>query len=102
MAGRGSAACAPLLGDEAPIVRAMPNTPAAVRQGMTVACAGPGVTPAQRGAVRHAARRHRHRRLGRRRGLLDPVTAVSGSGPAYVFLLAELLEQAAIEQGIPA
>ena len=34
--------------------------------------------------------------------LLDPVTAVSGSGPAYVFLLAELMEQAAIEQGIPA
>ena len=33
--------------------------------------------------------------------LLDPVTAVSGSGPAYVFLLAELMEQAAIEQGIP-
>ena len=35
-------------------------------------------------------------------GLLDPVTAVSGSGPAYVFLLAELMEQAAREQGIPA
>jgi pyrroline-5-carboxylate reductase len=35
-------------------------------------------------------------------GLLDPVTAVSGSGPAYVFLLAELMERAAIEQGIPA
>ena len=33
--------------------------------------------------------------------LLDPVTAVSGSGPAYVFLLAELMEQAALEQGIP-
>jgi pyrroline-5-carboxylate reductase len=33
--------------------------------------------------------------------LMDPVTAVSGSGPAYVFLLAELLEAAAIEQGIP-
>ncbi|MDA8251413.1 MAG: pyrroline-5-carboxylate reductase, partial [Rhodospirillales bacterium] len=33
--------------------------------------------------------------------LLDPVTAVSGGGPAYVFLLAELLERAAIEQGIP-
>ena len=34
--------------------------------------------------------------------LIDPVTAVSGGGPAYVFLLAELLERAAIEQGIPA
>jgi len=35
-------------------------------------------------------------------GLIDPVTAVSGSGPAYVFLLAELMEQAALAQGIPA
>src|SRR6185437_1941811 len=35
-------------------------------------------------------------------GLLDAVTAVSGGGPAYVFLLAELLERAAVEQGIPA
>jgi pyrroline-5-carboxylate reductase len=35
-------------------------------------------------------------------GLIDPVTAVSGGGPAYVFLLAELLEQAAAAQGIPA
>ena len=34
-------------------------------------------------------------------GLIDPVTAVSGGGPAYVFLLAELLERAAMEQGIP-
>jgi len=33
--------------------------------------------------------------------LIDPVTAISGSGPAYVFLLAELLEQAAIERGLP-
>ena len=48
MAGRSIAGMQPLLGPEAAIVRAMPNTPAAVRQGITVACAGPGVTPAQR------------------------------------------------------
>ena len=34
-------------------------------------------------------------------GLIDPVTAVSGGGPAYVFLLAEVMEAAAIEQGLP-
>ncbi|MGH7042681.1 MAG: pyrroline-5-carboxylate reductase [Acetobacteraceae bacterium] len=83
------------------VVRAMPNTPAAIRQGVTVACPGPGVTIPQRalcerllgaiGAVAWVADE----------ALLDPVTAVSGSGPAYVFLLAELLEQAAVEQGIP-
>ncbi|MBW4092763.1 MAG: pyrroline-5-carboxylate reductase [Proteobacteria bacterium] len=87
---------------EAVIVRAMPNTPAAIRQGVTVACPGPGVTPAQRALC--------ERLLGAigvvawvdDEALLDPVTAVSGSGPAYVFLLAELLERAALEQGIPA
>jgi pyrroline-5-carboxylate reductase len=100
MAGRTIAGMAKLLGPAAAIVRAMPNTPAAVRQGITVACPGPGVSAAQRalcdtllGAIGSVA-------WVEDEGLLDPVTAVSGSGPAYVFLLAELLEAAAIEQGI--
>jgi pyrroline-5-carboxylate reductase len=102
MAGRTIAGIRALLGENAAIVRSMPNTPAAVRQGMTVACAATGVTAAQRtlcdtllGAIGAVA-------WVEDEALLDPVTAVSGSGPAYVFLLAELLEQAAIEQGIPA
>ncbi len=101
MAGRAIAGMRALLGPEAALVRAMPNTPAAIRQGVTVACPGPGVTEAGRilcGRLLEA--------IGlvawvEDEGLLDPVTAVSGSGPAYVFLLAELLEQAAVEQGIP-
>jgi pyrroline-5-carboxylate reductase len=102
MAGRTIAGMRAMLGDAAPIVRAMPNTPAAVRQGVTVACPGAGVTAAQR-ALCHALLEA----IGAvawvdDEGLLDPVTAVSGSGPAYVFLLAELMEQAALEQGIPA
>src|SRR5271165_2161661 len=48
MAGRTIAGIRALLGDGSAVVRAMPNTPAAVRQGITVACAGPGVTPQQR------------------------------------------------------
>jgi pyrroline-5-carboxylate reductase len=101
MAGRTIGGIRALLGDAAAIVRAMPNTPAAVRQGVTVGCPGPGVDMPQRilcGRLLEA--------IGvvawvEDEALLDPVTAVSGSGPAYVFLLAELMEQAAIEQGIP-
>ena len=48
MAGRTLAGMRGLLGAGASVVRAMPNTPAAVRQGVTVACPGPGVTAAQR------------------------------------------------------
>ena len=101
MAGRTIGGIQALLGDSAAIVRAMPNTPAAVRQGVTVACPAPA-------SIRRSA--CLCERLLRAIGvvawvddeaLLDPVTAVSGSGPAYVFLLAELMEQAAIEQGIP-
>lgn len=102
MAGRTIAGLRVALGDQAAIVRAMPNTPAAIRQGITVACAGPGVD-----ATQHALCDRLLAAIGSvawvaDEALIDPVTAVSGGGPAYVFLLAELLEQAAIEQGIPA
>lgn len=103
MAGKTLAGMRALLGGEAAaVVRAMPNTPAAVRQGFTVAFPGPGVTAAQRalvdallGAVGEVA-------WAEEEAWLDPVTAVSGGGPAYVFLLAEVLEAAAREQGLPA
>ena len=85
----------------AAIVRAMPNTPAAVRQGVTVACPGAGVDAAQRALCERLLTAIGVVAWVEDEALLDPVTAVSGSGPAYVFLLAELMEQAAIEQGIP-
>jgi pyrroline-5-carboxylate reductase len=102
MAGRTIAGIRALLGERAPIVRSMPNTPAAVRQGVTVACAGPGVTSAQRTLCDTLLTAIGTVAWVEDEALLDPVTAVSGGGPAYVFLLAELLEHAAIEQGIPA
>jgi pyrroline-5-carboxylate reductase len=102
MAGRSIAGIAGLLGPEAAIVRAMPNTPAAIRQGITVACAGPGVTAAGRALCDDLLAAIGSVAWVEDEGLIDPVTAVSGGGPAYVFLLAELLEKAAIEQGIPA
>jgi pyrroline-5-carboxylate reductase len=90
------------LGAAAAVVRAMPNTPAAIGRGIAVACANPHVTPAQRalcgqllGAVGEVA-------WVEDEALLDPVTAVSGSGPAYVFLLIECLAEAGIAAGLPA
>lgn len=102
MAGRTIAGVRALLGERAAIVRSMPNTPAAVRQGVTVACVGPGVTSAQRTLCDTLLAAIGTVAWVEDEALLDPVTAVSGGGPAYVFLLAELLEHAAIEQGIPA
>jgi len=89
------------LGDAA-IVRVMPNTPAAIGRAISVACANPRVTAAQRelcGALLAA--------IGdstwvEDEGLLDAVTAVSGSGPAYVFLLIETLAAAGVNAGLPA
>jgi len=102
MAGRTLSGMRGLLGQGAAVVRAMPNTPAAVRQGVTVACPGPGVTAAQRALCDSLLAAIGTVAWVEDEALMDPVTAVSGSGPAYVFLLAELMEQAAIEQGIPA
>jgi pyrroline-5-carboxylate reductase len=101
MAGRTIAGIAALLGTSAAIVRAMPNTPAAVRQGITVACPSPTVGTAQRTLCDRLLQAIGKVAWVADEAILDPVTAVSGSGPAYVFLLAELMEQAAIEQGIP-
>lgn len=101
MAGRTIEGIAALLGASAAIVRAMPNTPAAVRQGVTVACPSPAVSTAQRALCDRLLQAIGIVAWADHEALLDPVTAVSGSGPAYVFLLAELMEQAAIEQGIP-
>jgi pyrroline-5-carboxylate reductase len=102
MAGRTLCGMRSLLGAQAAVVRAMPNTPAAVRQGVTVACPGPGVSATERALCDSLLQAIGTVAWVEDEALLDPVTAVSGSGPAYVFLLAELLEQAAIEQGIPA
>ncbi len=101
MAGRTLAGLHEALGGDATVVRAMPNTPAAVRQGVTVACAGPGVDAQARALCDALLRAVGAVAWVEQEAMLDAVTAVSGSGPAYVFLLAELLERAALEQGLP-
>jgi pyrroline-5-carboxylate reductase len=82
------------------VVRAMPNTPMLVGRGMAAVCAGKQATPAdvakaQRllGAAAQVIRVPED--------LMDAVTAVSGSGPAYFFYLAEKLAAAGVELGLP-
>jgi pyrroline-5-carboxylate reductase len=101
MAGRTIGGMQAMLGADAAIVRAMPNTPAAVHQAISVACAGPGVSPDRRNLCGNLLSAIGTIAWVEDEAMLDAVTAVSGSGPAYVFLLAELLEQAAEAQGIP-
>ena len=89
------------LGSAAAVVRAMPNTPAAVGHGMTVLCANAGTGEAQRGLCGELMSAVGEVAWVEDEALLDPVTAVSGGGPAYVFLLIETLAQAGIEAGLP-
>ena len=100
MAGRAVAGLRTALG-EAAVVRAMPNTPAAIGRGITVAFAGPGVDGAQRALADRLLASVGEVAWTDDEALIDPVTAISGGGPAYVFLLAELLEQAGLSQGLP-
>ena len=82
-------------------IRAMPNTPASIGQGFTVAYAGPGVDQNQRGLANALLSAVGDVAWVEDEALIDPVTAISGGGPAYVFLLAELLEQAGTDHGLP-
>jgi pyrroline-5-carboxylate reductase len=90
------------LGSGRAIVRAMPNTPAAVGKGISVLAASAAVTPAQRGACAKLLEAVGEVAWVDDERDMDAVTAVSGSGPAYVFLLIECLERAALDVGLDA
>lgn len=100
-AGIATAALRRLLGAEAAVVRAMPNTPAQIGCGITAAYACPGVTDAQRTLASDLLQAAGEVAWLDDEALMDPVTAVSGSGPAYVFLLAECLADAGSAAGLP-
>ena len=90
------------LGGYGAIVRSMPNTPALIGMGITGMVAQAGVSEAQRNAADQVMRA-----VGKTVWLddeakIDPVTAVSGSGPAYVFFFLEAMQQAALEMGLSA
>jgi pyrroline-5-carboxylate reductase len=99
MAGTPIAAIEDVCGGS--VVRAMPNTPASIGRGITVAVAAHRVSPAQRDVADALLRATGSVEWIDDESLMDAVTAVSGSGPAYVFLLAEELARAGVAAGLP-
>jgi pyrroline-5-carboxylate reductase len=99
MAGTTIAALEEVCGGS--VVRAMPNTPAAIGRGITVAVAAKNVSPSQRAVADALLSATGSVEWVDDENLMDAVTAVSGSGPAYIFLLAEELARAGVEAGLP-
>jgi pyrroline-5-carboxylate reductase len=100
-AGTNTATLKKAWGAHARIVRAMPNTPGAIGRGITALYAARGA-----GAKDKALAKRLLSALGqtlwvKRESDIDVVTAVSGSGPAYVFLLVEALAEAGVAEGLP-
>ncbi|MGB2016708.1 MAG: pyrroline-5-carboxylate reductase [Candidatus Puniceispirillum sp.] len=90
----------PVSGSSATIIRAMPNTPAAIGHGITVLYSGDS-SDAKRDLATQLLMAIGQVVMIDDESLMDAVTAVSGSGPAYVFLLAEVMTKAGIEAGLP-
>jgi pyrroline-5-carboxylate reductase len=101
MAGRTIASLEKSLPPGAAIVRAMPNTPAAIGRGITVAFANAGVSTRQRKQASKLLAAIGKVEWINNEALMDAVTALSGSGPAYLFLLAEAMASAGIAAGLP-
>ncbi len=83
-----------------PIIRVMPNTPASVGKGMSVACAGKHATPQQKAWTHDLFSAAGVFEWLENEGLMDAVTALSGSGPAYVFYLIEMLAKSGESLGL--
>ncbi len=90
------------LGGDVPVVRTMPNTPALLGAGVTGLYANARVDDAGRARAQALLESAGETVWIDDEARMDAVTAVSGSGPAYIFLLAEAMEEAAIAQGLPA
>jgi pyrroline-5-carboxylate reductase len=101
-AGIRGADLARWLGGYGAIVRTMPNTPALIGMGITGMVGLAGVTELQRAAADSIMRAVGQTVWLDDEALIDPVTAVSGSGPAYVFFFIEAMQQAAAEMGLTA
>lgn len=88
------------LADKIPLIRCMPNTPAMIGSGATGLFAGPGVAPQQRAIAENMLASVGITLWVEQETLLDTVTALSGSGPAYFFLMMDALQNAAVELGL--
>ena len=99
-AGVDSTQISTMLGTDNPIVRAMPNTPCVVGEGMTAICRGPRATPT------HLAQARRifecvGRAVETEEKHFNAITALSGSGPAYHYLIMEAMADAGVRVGLP-
>ena len=83
-----------------PVIRSMPNTPAAVAKGITVGCPNKNVSSSQKSLADNLLKAVGKVEWINEENLLDAVTAVSGSGPAYIFLLIEAMAAAGIKAGL--
>jgi pyrroline-5-carboxylate reductase len=101
-AGRTIGSFESYFGSEVPIVRTMPNTPASIGRGISVACANSSVSPEVQARVTDLLQSVGQVAWIDDEEALDAVTGVSGSGPAYVFLLIECLALAGARQGLDA
>jgi pyrroline-5-carboxylate reductase len=102
VAGKTTQGLRKLVGPKAAVVRAMPNTPAAIGEGMTALFASESVTTAGRHTCEELMAAVGRVEWITDEALMDAVTAVSGSGPAYVFLLIECLAEAGRKVGLAA
>ena len=100
VAGKTIGEFADALHDQQPIVRTMPNTPSIVGAGITALFANDHVEPPQKETASELLTAVGQVVWLAREDQMDAVTAVSGSGPAYVFHLTECIEAAAIDQGL--
>ncbi len=89
------------LGANTPIIRVMPNTPAAISKGMMVICSSENATDEQSAMVKQLMQASGEIAVVDDEALMDAVTAVSGSGPAYIFHFIEALRDAALAAGLP-
>ena len=101
-AGKGLAFFETHLGADAAVIRAMPNMPAAIGRGITVVCANAGASSTDRELSENLMTAAGAVVWIEDEALMDIVTAVSGSGPAYIFHMIECLAAAGVAAGLPA
>ena len=100
-AGKTTAYFSEHLGTDTPVIRTMPNTPAAIGKGVTALYATDNVSAAQRNMAQKLMQAVGQTLWLEDESLMDAVTALSGSGPAYVFYLIEAMAKAGIKIGLP-
>lgn len=100
VAGKSHAWYREAFGEEVKLVRTMPNTPALVGEAMTAVCPGEGVSQKEVDLVMHLLESFGKAEVIPEK-LMDAVVAVSGSSPAYVFMMIEAMADAAVKEGMP-